>query len=385
MTIEERLRDTAGRPTGFDYMRLILAVGVVLGHSILISYGGEAQDAIQAGYWRPATAIVLPMFFCLSGFLVAGSLERSRSVVGFLGLRFIRIYPALIVEILLSSFLLGPLLTTVPLADYFGDRRFWLYLVNVTGHIHYVLPGLFTDNPYPDRVNGQLWTVPFELICYGAFAGAAALGLVRDRRRLLLTTVFLFLVTTGGFLWRHGLAADRAPTNVPGYSLIVYSFVGSLFYFYRERLSWRRSHAVVAAIASVVLLEVPPVGDMLAPVPITYLTVWLGLCNPRKAWLLRGADYSYGIYLYGYAVQQSVMTLGSWTHHWYWNVALSLPAVSLIAAASWYGVERPALALRGYVKAIEARWIGRRDRLVHHLHRWGVLRRPARMETVKRS
>ena len=59
------------------------------------------------------------MFFCLSGFLVAGSLERCRTPISFAGLRIFRIFPALVVEVLLSALILGPLLTHYSLKMYF--------------------------------------------------------------------------------------------------------------------------------------------------------------------------------------------------------------------------------------------------------------------------
>jgi hypothetical protein len=37
---------------------------------------------------------------------------------------------------------------------------------------------------------------------------------------------------------------------------------------------------------------------------ITYVTVYLGLINFKRFSFVKGADYSYGIYLYGFAVQQ---------------------------------------------------------------------------------
>jgi hypothetical protein len=76
ISLEERLVSVNGRPTGFDFLRVLLATSVVVWHSIEISYGVETKNAILANY-RSAPALILPMFFSLSGFLVAGSLNRE--------------------------------------------------------------------------------------------------------------------------------------------------------------------------------------------------------------------------------------------------------------------------------------------------------------------
>lgn len=97
MTLQERLESTRFRPTGFDYMRIALAILILCWHSIITSYGVGTQTAVAASAARPFVATLLPMFFTLSGFLVAGSLERTRTVSMFLGIRVIRIFPALAV------------------------------------------------------------------------------------------------------------------------------------------------------------------------------------------------------------------------------------------------------------------------------------------------
>jgi peptidoglycan/LPS O-acetylase OafA/YrhL len=102
-TIADRIAATGGRATGFDYMRIVLAVSIIAYHTIATCYGKAAEREITSGVFRAPIAMLLPMFFALSGFLVAGSLERSRTLVMFLGLRAVRIFPALAVEIALSA------------------------------------------------------------------------------------------------------------------------------------------------------------------------------------------------------------------------------------------------------------------------------------------
>src|SRR5579872_720444 len=147
-SLEQRLEATRWRPSGFDYMRLVLALGVICWHSTLTSYGGAEHNLIADVVLFPLAIFILPMFFSLSGFLVAGSLERSKTFLTFLGLRVFRIMPALAVEVLLSALILGPLLTTLSLGAYVRDSEFHAYFLNIVGDIHYLLPGVFTSNPF---------------------------------------------------------------------------------------------------------------------------------------------------------------------------------------------------------------------------------------------
>src|SRR5271170_1656034 len=135
LTLQQRLEQTAHRPSGFDWMRIGLASAVALFHAFHCSYGAAGVQA-PIGF-RPAIGLILPMFFALSGFLVAGSLERSRTVVTFLGLRVVRIVPALMVEVVLSALVLGPLVTTDDLRTYASNPAFYTYFLNIVGDIHY--------------------------------------------------------------------------------------------------------------------------------------------------------------------------------------------------------------------------------------------------------
>jgi peptidoglycan/LPS O-acetylase OafA/YrhL len=360
VSIAERMAHTGGRTSGFDYMRIILALSVVCVHSVTVSYGHAGDLAFWATPARPYLRAILPMFFALSGFLVAGSLERSKTLGMFLGLRAIRIYPALSVEVALSALLIGPTLTTTPLADYFSSPVFARYLLNVTGDIHYELPGLFAANPCPSTVNAQLWTVPFELYCYVAIAILALLGLTRRRWLAPTGAALIAAAHLGSRLIRDRGHVETVVLNLPGSLLVVSFLAGVAVYLYREKLPWSPAWAIASAAASAALVGFVPAGDYLAPFTLAYLVACLGLCDPRRVRLIAGADYSYGVFLYGFVVQQSFASLGAWTHHWWLNLLVCIPLSAVFAAASWRLVEKPALRLRSVLVRAETWWLARR-------------------------
>jgi peptidoglycan/LPS O-acetylase OafA/YrhL len=360
MTLGDRLAATGNRPTGFDYMRIVLAVLILCWHSVITSYGQAAQNAFGAGPAHPFAAMLLPMFFGLSGFLVAGSLERSRTIAMFAALRVIRLFPALAVESLVSALVLGPLLTRLPLTEYVSDPVFHRYFLNLLGHPQYLLPGVFETNPF-GRVNAQLWTIPWELNCYVAISGLALCGVVARRRLMIPAIVLLTLAALGVSLVRHPGQAAATAGSLPGPLLVVSFLCGVALYLYRDRLPWRRDWGLATLIAALGLLCVP-YGQYLAVLPAAYATVWLGLENPRKLAVLKGADYSYGVFLYSFAIQQTIVALAPWARHWWINIALALPAAIAVAALSWTLVEKPALRLRAPLQRLEAWWLSRRPR-----------------------
>jgi len=297
--------------------------------------------------------LILPMFFALSGFLVAGSLERCPTLASFYGLRILRLAPALTVEVTLSAIILGPLLTSFDPRAYFGAEELRLYFLNVLGNIHYVLPGLFAHNPLPFIVNGQLWTIPFELQCYLALGGLAIAGIVRRPVLLLGSVAF------GQCLWawediKRGTA--NGTNGASGAVLILCFLVGVLFFLYKDKIVLKNS-IFAGSLAAVIVLLMLPHGAYLVSIPVTYLTVYLGLLNPPKIKYLFSGDYSYGLYLYGFPVQQAFASLGTQVHHWYLNILVCLPLTFLVAYFSWNVVEKPALALRRHLPSIERKLV----------------------------
>jgi peptidoglycan/LPS O-acetylase OafA/YrhL len=347
----------AGRTTGFDYLRLGLATAVLCSHSIDVSYGVNFTMTFENGPIRPLIAVILPMFFALSGFLVAGSLDRCRTLVSFIGLRIIRLAPALAFETVLAALILGPLLTSLPLAGYFSDSLLAHYFLNIVGDIQYLLPGMFEGNPWARTVNAQLWTLPYELMCYTALAVLAVFGIHRRRHIFALVVVALNVILTTHYVINAGDAGWNALPVAPGPSLVLAFLYGITFYLYRDAIPHARNIGIAAGALALALL-IHPSTDYLVPPLAAYVTVWLGLMRPRESVLTRHGDYSYGIFLFGFPIQQAMtQIMGPAFHEWYWNIAASLPLTIVFAIISWHFVEKPSLRFRTPLKRFEDRML----------------------------
>jgi peptidoglycan/LPS O-acetylase OafA/YrhL len=127
---------------------------------------------------------------------------------------------------------------------------------------------------------------------------------------------------------------------------------GVALYIVRDRIPVSPVLCVIA-FGSCMLGLALPYGDFFIPLPVAYLTAAIGLLNPRKYWLVGWGDYSYGIYLYGFPVEQMVASGGPAFHHWYMILGFAVPLTIVFAAFSWKLVEQPVLSLRHHVRKLD--------------------------------
>ena len=344
-TIGSALDDCSGRPSGFDYLRISLSVAIISWHVVVTTYGPEAERAQTTRAWFPAVLLLVPCFFALSGFLVAGSLFRN-SLYDFLTLRVIRIVPALFVEVLIAAFIIGSTLTALSYFEYFSNEQFFRYFLNIVGVIQYELPGLFLNNPNPITVNQQLWTIPYELECYFALAVLSIIG-VTQRPQVLLATVVALTFALAAWSIHRGRIGPT-PFLEGRLSVLVFLWAVTLFVF-RNKVplnGWIAASAAAAAWVSVFRYETAYLGTL----PMAYVTIWIGLQNPPRLWLIAGADYSYGMYLYGFVIQQSVAHCLPHDYRVWWVTGpLALVLSAVVAYLSWTLLEKKVLEHRSSI------------------------------------
>jgi len=376
-TFKAILDESGGAGMGFDLLRLTLAVLILWTHcSWLVGTSGTttailnyifhispetAATVAQAttmgthdptehqltGLGRPIMLSYLPMFFALSGFLVTGSALRTRRLIPFLGLRVLRLLPALFVEVTLSAIILGGLFTNLSLSDYYSSPKFWSYFLNITGDIHLFLPGVFTNNnTETEVVNSNLWTLPWEFQCYVVMSIAIVTGIVYNRNIIAIlflaaTIILIYLSFADGF--------QVVPAQVEGPTLVYYFVVGMLMFLWRDRFVFHEAFFLIAAAACYVLMMSPKMV-FVYPVLLTYMTVFIGLFPFPRFALLKSGDYSYGIYLYGFPVTQALVATFAILHK---NFVLAAPitllATGAFAALSWHGIEKHCLKLKRYI------------------------------------
>jgi peptidoglycan/LPS O-acetylase OafA/YrhL len=226
------------------------------------------------------------------------------------------------------------------LPQYFGDSQLWRFLTNALAWPSYQLPGLFVDNPFSHAVNGSLWSIPVELQCYVALAFLMSMRLVQRRQVVLIICLAALALTVAPFVINAQSGVNFIFSRFV--RLFAYFMVGSMAYVYREKIPLHPALFLVAAATSIVLVSTDHRAIVL-PLAVGYCTIFLAATPlPRLPGLPKG-DFSYGVYVYAFPIQQAVIALMPRPMHWTVNVLIALPLTLMFAIASWHLVEHPAL------------------------------------------
>ena len=343
-TLEEL---AVGRDNNFNLLRMLAATGVLVSHAYPITRGPTAEQPFQAVLNGTTLGTVsVYVFFAISGFFIARSFDRPSGVGTFLAARLLRLFPALLVVLLVTVAVAGIWLTSA------GAGAFWLaapeYVVRNMGlfALKYNLPGVFADNPVGPAINGSLWTLQYEVICYAGVLVLGVAGLL-TRRAVMLVLVLGFLVA--GALSPEFKQHDRAYFIV---DLGLPFVIGAAFYAWRDRVVLDlRACAGLAAGAALVLVMVQ--GSALAEhvqklvfVPALVFAVFcFGFFRSRALGTYnRLGDYSYGLYIYAFPAQQLLAQMGVVTP--LENMAGAFVVALACALLSWHVVEAPTLAMK---------------------------------------
>lgn len=335
----------------FDALRLLAALAVLVSHSYpLTRHGADPLARWTQGQTDGGSAAVAA-FFVISGFLVTRSV-LSRDPGQYVRARLLRILPALLVVVVVQTFVIGPVFTTLPWRDYLGDAQTFAGLRNASVFdLRNTLPGVFAANPYPDVVNGSLWTLPVECGVYLVLPVLALLGLLRPPF-VGVGAALALVAAFPGAAWLGFSYAAPGPFilwSVPFYPALVClsSFLmGAAIWAHRDAVPLSGGLAIcclIAMYASIGTISAGFVFHLVFP----YLVLYAALARPCTQDLLRPlGDISYGVYLYAFPVQQAVV---AWQHGAIGPHRLALLAAPIVLACGVLScrlVERPALRLK---------------------------------------
>ncbi len=332
------------RDNNFDALRIFAAALVILSHSWPLTSRTDEPIAEITYASINGGALGVWMFFVISGYLVSQSFVQRGNLLAFFEARFLRIYPAF-VACIVFGILLGAVVSTLPLAGYFGHPQTWKYLVaNLLFELRYQLPGVFVTNPYPNAVNGSIWTLPAETMMYVL---VALMGLATMLRR-----TWLGAVTLVGLLAVLSIEPGSV-TKIPYIDSLNYApavrcfLLGMLFYLLRDRIPLHGAGVIGLFALVVVLKQNQPPGTLFVCVLIAYTTLWLAM-HPRLRLPVsdRIGDVSYGLYLFAFPIQQTLVWLKPNIEPWV-LFAASFCLTFVVAWCSWRFLEKPALALKG--------------------------------------
>lgn len=290
------------------------------------------------------------VFFAISGYLVSASWQADSDPLRFMTKRFLRIWPGLAVAVLMVAFVLGPFVSNLPLKEYLAHPLVRDYLNNLQFTLRDQLPLTFDGNKLQTAVNGSLWTIPIEVKCYCLLGALGVLGLLKQRWALTLLTVLVVFI--------YGVIEPRGDRIVnilhlrPEQRFMLefglFFFAGTMFHQYglKDNVPRLRKALVLCWVGALIALATN--RSFLAlwlAVPITILTLG-NMRTPYVSETGRFGDMSYGLYLYAFPIQQTLLWLYKDQLSWSAIFVLVLIATFAMAYMSWHFVEKNALKLK---------------------------------------
>ena len=352
MTLALRL---PSRSNHLTFIRLVLSLLVIFSHTY--SLGGFGDEMIFGGNDKYGN-LGVNCFFVLSGLLIAASFVRTKNLYRFLLSRCLRIFPGYWLSLVLTALVLCPLahwLAGGDVAEYWSPAANspWTYVVkNVVLKVNQTQIGeLFAHNPYPHTANGVIWTLIYEFICYGFVVLVGTLGWLKQH---WLWPIALASLMGFNALVYGGIGA-ALPASVGSLlallHFLAYFVAGMMAYVYADkvRIGTLPTGLALAGLCALLVIKTPFVFyayHVLAP-PLLVLVIFGLAYSTRESAIERNMpDLSYGLYIYGWVVQQSLVAVGVADYGFGVFLVSCVAVTALLAMASYYGVERRFLRLK---------------------------------------
>lgn len=360
---------TLNHNNNFNLLRAFAATAVLFSHCYPLT--GNTREPLSQLTGITLGGFAVDIFFIMSGYLVTASLIRIQNIKLYFLARVIRIYPALILSSVFCVFAIGLAFTQLDLKEFLINPKVYYYLLHDSTIIFgttYELPGVFKANPYPETVNGSLWTLRFELIMYVVLGMLTWLYIrkspysIADGFRRMIALIAIVSMTVN-------LSINLIPSlqenisniltnllpSLPGLTGEIHKtchfaaifFYGAALFCFQSYITFRKSCILILTFLLLLMLLVNHDAFFLAyNLIVGYLILSLAFLPSGVIRRFNGiGDYSYGIYIYAFPIQQSVMArmpnlepLGLF--------AISLPITLVLAVASWHVVEKPFLRLK---------------------------------------
>ena len=359
-------------PTGsnsFGVVRLLAATLVVFSHATAIVYGDAVKEPLAELTGHTLGWHAVNMFFCLSGLLIMASMERTSSTLQFLWARFLRLYPA-IFALILFMFGIGAMMSSEPFSFFtlvdLSARTLLLFGDSAT------LPGVFATNPLFDVLNSPLWTLRFEVFCYLFLAASfATFAAFKERLPAFLSFKVISLAIMIACVLHMSFFYDEKTATIDQH---IGRFV---FAFFTGACAWQWREALrpnVVGLSLLAALNVGLIGAEIyyAPIQIlmaSYLALYIGSLNFGKiAQFTDRQDYSYGVYITAFPIQQIVYIALPEASPLI-NFAISMLIALPVSALFWNLIEKPALKLKAIRidRVIDLLVSGRQRSLTSHL------------------
>ncbi len=339
------------RRNNFDFLRFVFAAAVIASHAKvggLVPAAGEEHALRILGMGRMA----VNGFFIISGFLIARSWLASQGLGDYLKKRALRIYPALIVYLLLTLLVFAPL-GGAHLGALLANPHTLTFFRPLILQDNQTLPGAFLHTPFKNQVVGPVWTIRYEIFCYLALAGFGLAGLLGRPKVVLgafLGTLAVFTVQSFAHpAWELVVPYFGQIGSI--FRLTCFFLAGMTFYLYRDKIPYSPGLLILSLLILGISYKFIP--SVTLPIFGTYVLFWVAFSPSIRLYdFAKRGDYSYGMYLYAWPAEQIILEhYGRYfvgDHLWQRGLLFLLvfSITYVLAALSWHLLEKPCLKLK---------------------------------------
>jgi len=325
-----------GRGNCFDLLRHFAALLVLFSHQFALH--GSAEPVYP--FWDTYGFVAVAIFFSISGYFMPVSFERSGNFIEFSKRRLRRLLPAMVVCSFLMTYGLGAVYISGLKWDYVTSKFAWVTFLQYSTFLGPAIPGVFANYIYPNAINGSLWTLPIECVCYIIIG--VALSFSRSWKVILALFIGSVLGTASLVHTGTGFSFYGVPLNYLCMFGICFSG-GALLSV--TKATWYPSKWLLLAfgVAGMFLMPGKLEYSVLGTLGITFTVAVIGESFSEK--LINGKfDISYGLYIYGFPIQQIV--INEVTHRFWLGMAISALLAVVAGYLSYRFVEKPFLRRR---------------------------------------
>ncbi|WP_367773638.1 acyltransferase [Flavobacterium sp. WC2421] len=289
-----------------DLARILLACLVIVGHSEAINGSGiywidPFHHFLKFTY---AGAFAVKVFLFISGLVVTNSYLSKKSVVYFVISRLFRILPGLLFVLLVTVFIFGPIVTNLEFKEYLSQLNYFAYIRhNIVFYSDYLLPGVFVENLYPNIVNGSLWTLRYEIGCYIILPILFLFLGNRNKKYFIFPILLVFIDTLLPNRFFLGFI-----DNNPEKYLLPMAFAYGVFFAIFSTKIFINIYVVLVSFLVFFFLK----STIYAEILFTLASCNLVLFLSSLKYILKMKpkyDISYGVYLWGFLIQQTLFSL----------------------------------------------------------------------------
>ena len=304
-----------------DLIKFIAATLVIFSHSFSLSNSSHDYLSIWIN-GASFGSLAVSIFFCFSGYYITKSILKDSNK--FIIKRLKRLLPELIIVVLFTIFIIGPIFTNLSIKKYFLSSGTYIYLFNIFMIPVHNLPGVFINNIHLRTVNGVLWTLSVEFACYLFIFLIYKLKLLKKEKYhyVIIASIIISLLS---YLILRKLNVTLLISMIRPFVIFL---ISSLLYFYNSKIS--KKIIIIDILLSIIFLLFRNyiLYDIflivLLPQILCYVAENIKINNRFISYL---GKISYAMYLTGFIIQQSIISIFGGMMNPFLNFVIAVPLI----------------------------------------------------------